>query len=70
MTASRFALICYGDSGRKPTVEWTYWASRAEAEQALAELTPCSAACAGIHTIVGIDAQPAPSRHPALGGVS
>lgn len=58
-----FALICYHNpdiSGR--SIEVTRWGTRAEAEQASAELAPCSPKCVGVHTIVAVTAQPA-QRH-------
>ncbi len=48
----RFALICHHDEGRG--IEATYWPSREQARQALAELTPCSPCCIGAHTVVGL----------------
>lgn len=55
----RFALICHRDDA---SIEATYWASGAEARQALAELTPCGPRCIGVHTVADIDPPP---RHPA-----
>jgi hypothetical protein len=61
MSERRFALICYHDSG-KPSVEVTYWPTRAQAIQAEAELAPCGPRCIGVHTVVNVDPPP---RHPA-----
>ncbi|MGH3556424.1 hypothetical protein [Mycobacterium sp.] len=68
MTPRRFALICHriGDGKAAPSIEWTYWASRQQAEQARDELTPCGPRCAGFHTVVGV----VPNRHPARRGVN
>jgi hypothetical protein len=50
-------LICYGQSPANHAIrtEWTYWPSLEVADQARAELTPCSAACIGIHSVVEVD---------------
>jgi hypothetical protein len=61
----RYALICHHDPDvpAVPRVEFTYWGTRAQAQQALDELTPCGRRCVGVHTIVAVDAAPS-SRHP------
>jgi hypothetical protein len=52
--SGEFALICHrGETGKTGyTVEFIYWPSLEEAEQARDELAPCSAKCCGIHTVV------------------
>jgi hypothetical protein len=61
----RFALICHSDPDvpAVPRVEFTYWDTRAQAQLALAELTPCGRRCVGVHTVVAVDMAPA-GRHP------
>ena len=61
----RFALICHSDPDAVavPRVEFTYWDTRAQAQQALAELTPCGWRCVGVHTVVAVDMAP-PPRQP------
>lgn len=61
----RFPLICHHPEGRGVTT--TYWDSREEAGQALAELTPCGRRCGGAHTIVDRDPPPSPHHPAALG---
>jgi hypothetical protein len=39
---ARWALVCHHDSGR---VEWTYWPTREQAEEADRELAPCALIC-------------------------
>lgn len=57
MSKCKFALVCYRDDGVKITAEWTYWSSRAQAEQARDRLTPCGPRCIGVHAIAAVSRQ-------------
>lgn len=60
---SRFALICH-HNGRVawPGIEVTRWDTRAQAQLAADELTPCGPRCIGAHTVVDVDTAPAPRK--------
>jgi hypothetical protein len=62
----QFALLCYyRTAGGDVRVEWTYWPTREQAEEAERELTPCGPRCIGVHS-AGVCVDPASaSRHPA-----
>jgi hypothetical protein len=56
--------VCYREGGANglPSIEFTYWDTREQAEQALAELTPCSRRCVGIHSAVAVQLETAPEH--------
>jgi hypothetical protein len=62
-------LVCHHspDHGRAG-VTFTYWDTIQEAQQALAELTPCDSRCIGVHTVVDLET---PSKTcPLMSGIT
>jgi hypothetical protein len=63
---ARWALICHHNPTMGPaSIETTRWDTRAQAEQASAELAPCGPRCCGAHTVVCVDAPARGQWHPA-----
>lgn len=59
-STSRAVLVCHSDPDGHHGAEWTYWASRAEAGEAIAVMPNCGPRCRGVHTIARVDLKPSP----------
>lgn len=64
--ACQYVLVChYCSAGGVPSVSFTYWGSRAEAQAACDELAPHGGPECLAHTIAAVVCIDRPSRHPA-----